>query len=80
LLPEPVQALVTDVIMRQMSGPVLAERLRLVWPGLRVLFMSGYTDRAEPLLLDEPGTSYIQKPFLPDDLAERLRALLDKSI
>ena len=79
-LPESVQALVTDVIMPQMSGPVLAQQLRLVWPGLRVLFISGYTDHTEPVTLNEPGSAFIQKPFSPDALARQLRDLLDKSI
>jgi CheY-like chemotaxis protein len=79
-LPEPVQALVTDVVMPQMSGPALAERLRLVWPGLRVLFMSGYSGIELPDLLDKPENACIQKPFLPKDLAAHLRELLDKSI
>jgi len=79
-LPEPIQALVTDVIMPQMSGLVVAERLRLIWPSTRVLFMSGYSDLIKPALLDEQGTAFIQKPFLPDDLARHLRDLLDKPI
>ncbi len=79
-LPEPVDALVTDVMMPQMSGPVLAEQLRQVWPGLRVLFMSGFTYSLTPTFLQAPGTAFIQKPFLPDDLARQLRDLLDKSI
>ena len=79
-LPEPVHALVTDVIMPHMSGSVLAERLRRTWPGLRVLFMSGYTDPIKPALLNEPGTVFIQKPFSLDDLTRRLRDLLDMSI
>ncbi|MDN5942779.1 MAG: response regulator, partial [Nitrospira sp.] len=79
-LPEPIHALVTDVIMPHMSGLVVAERLKHIWPGLRVLYMSGYVDSTRPAFLDEPGTVFIQKPFLPDDLARRLRDLLDKSI
>ncbi|HSL06283.1 MAG TPA: PAS domain S-box protein, partial [Nitrospiraceae bacterium] len=79
-LPEPIQALVTDVIMPQMSGLVVAERLRRIWPGTRVLFMSGYVDLTKPAFLDEPGTDFIQKPFLPDELARHLRDLLDRSI
>ena len=79
-LPEPVQALVTDIVMPQISGHLLAKRLRLVWPDLRVLFMSGHSDLAQPGLSEEPRTAYIQKPFLPKDLAARLREILDKSI
>ena len=79
-LAEPIQALVTDVIMPHMSGLVLAERLRVTWPNIRVLFMSGYVDPTNPGFLKEPGTAFIQKPFLPDDLAWHLRDLLDGPI
>jgi PAS domain S-box-containing protein len=77
---EPIQALITDVIMPQMSGLVLAERLRVTCPNIRVLFMSGYVDPSQSAFLDEPTAAFIQKPFLPDDLARHLRNLLDKSI
>jgi CheY-like chemotaxis protein len=63
-----------------MSGPEVAERLRRSWPGLRVLFMSGYTDLIKPAFLDEPGTAFIQKPFSPDNLARHLRDLLERPI
>ncbi|MEP6890555.1 MAG: response regulator [Nitrospirota bacterium] len=79
-LSEPIQALVTDVIMPQMSGLVVAERLRHIWPGIKVLFMSGYVDLTKPAFLDGPGTAFIQKPFLPDELTRHLRNLLDRSI
>jgi nitrogen-specific signal transduction histidine kinase len=76
-LSEPVQALVTDVIMPQIAGPVIAERLRAYWPGLRVLFVSGYTERFKPTFLNLPSTLFIRKPFLPAELAAHLRNLLD---
>ena len=79
-LAEPVQALITDVIMPHMSGLILAERLRMIWPNIRVLFISGYVDPRQSTFLDEPHSAFIQKPFLPDDLARSLRNLLDKSI
>jgi PAS domain S-box-containing protein len=79
-LPEPVKILITDVVMPHMAGPELAKQLRCLWPGLRVLFMSGYSDQIKPALLDEPGTAFIQKPFLPDALAKHLGDLLDRSI
>ena len=60
--------------------PVVAERLKNIWPGTRVLFMSGYVDPTNPDFLNEPGTAFIQKPFLPDDLARHLRDLLDRPI
>ena len=79
-LPEPVQALVTDIVMPQMTGLALADRLREVWPDLRVFFMSGYSGIELSNLLDKPGNACIQKPFLPKDLVEQLRVFLDKPI
>jgi two-component system, cell cycle sensor histidine kinase and response regulator CckA len=79
-LSEPIQALVTDVIMPQMSGLVVAKRVRHIWPSTRVLFMSGYADLTKPAFLDEPGTAFIQKPFLPYELSRHVRDLLDRSI
>ncbi|HNL89466.1 MAG TPA: PAS domain S-box protein [Nitrospira sp.] len=74
----PIHILLTDVVMPQMTGPALAERLRQQWPDLRVLFMSGYAEGSVlPTFLAEPGTGFIQKPFLPTELARKLRELLD---
>ena len=61
----------------QMSGRELAERLHIVRPATRTLFMSGYTDHA---LLPEdltPGAEFLQKPFTPEVFAQRVRRLLD---
>jgi CheY-like chemotaxis protein len=77
VMPEPIDVLVTDVVMPRLTGPVVAERLRGRWPGLKVLFMSGYTERVKPVFLNLPGTLFIQKPFLPTELAAQLRRLLD---
>jgi len=68
---------VTDVVMPGMSGSVLAERLREKHPDLKILFVSGYTDNAivhHGVLA--PGTSFMQKPFLFQDLAKKIRAVL----
>ncbi len=75
---DPIHILVTDVVMPQMTGPALAERLRRQWPSLRVFFMSGYAEGTVlPTFLAEPGTGFIQKPFLPAELAKKLHDLLD---
>ncbi|MGC3973917.1 MAG: PAS domain S-box protein [Nitrospira sp.] len=76
----PIHILLTDVVMPQMTGPALAQRLRQQWPHLRVLFMSGYAEGSVlPMFLAEPGTGFIQKPFLPTELAQKLRELLDSA-
>ena len=69
--------LVTDVVLTGMGGKVLAERLRALRPGLRVLYMSGYTDNAivhHGVL--EADTPFLQKPFSIGDLAAKIRELL----
>jgi CheY-like chemotaxis protein len=73
----PVNLVVTDVVMPKLSGPQLAERMRTLWPNLRVLFLSGYTDRAlvHSGLLDA-NRNFLQKPFTPDDLTSKVREML----
>ncbi len=75
--PKPIDAIVTDIIMPGMNGRVLAERLGALKPGLRVLYMSGYTDDviAHHGVL-EPGTPFLQKPFSPRALGIKLREVL----
>jgi PAS domain S-box-containing protein len=77
----PIHLLVTDVIMPEMSGRQLADRLRDGRPELKVLFVSGYTDDAiirHGIL--EPGIAFLQKPFTPEALARKVRAVLDEPL
>jgi CheY-like chemotaxis protein len=74
--PDTIHLLLTDVVMPQMSGPALAERLTAARPGLRVLYCSGYTDTAVHRGLLEKSTAFLQKPFTLDDLASKVRAVL----
>jgi PAS domain S-box-containing protein len=76
--PGPLHLLLTDVIMPQLGGPELAQRLVASHPALRVLYMSGYTDQAigQEGVLDR-RTALLQKPFSPDTLALRVRQILD---
>jgi CheY-like chemotaxis protein len=70
--------LITDVIMPEMNGRELADRLLRLLPEVRLLFMSGYTGNAiaHHGILDE-GVRFIQKPFSIDDLAAKVREALD---
>jgi len=73
-----IDLLLTDSIMPGMSGPALAQQLRSQRPGLKVLFMSGYTDDAivrHGLL--GVTEAFLQKPFTPDSLARKVREVLD---
>ena len=72
----PISLLVTDVVMPRMGGRELAERLRAETPGLRTLFVSGYTDGA---LGDagDPATAFLPKPFMSAELAAAVRGLLE---
>jgi signal transduction histidine kinase len=74
---DPIHLLLTDVVMPNMSGRELADRVKKVRPGTKVLFMSGYTD--DVILrhgMLEEGVEFIEKPFSPEALAGKVRAVL----
>jgi signal transduction histidine kinase len=74
----PIHLLLTDVVMPQMSGPEVAEKLLTVRPGIKVLYMSGYPDHP---VFDRGGvsreTGFLPKPFSPQVMAQKVREVLD---
>ena len=76
---ETISLLITDVIMPEMNGLTLAQSLHLIHPGLKSLYMSGYTADviAHHGVLDE-GVHFIQKPFTLHDLTIKVREVLDR--
>jgi two-component system, cell cycle sensor histidine kinase and response regulator CckA len=76
--PGGVDLLLTDVVMPDIGGRALAERLTALFPHLRVLFMSGYSDEAVVRHgIIRPDTAFIEKPFTQASLARKVREVLD---
>jgi two-component system, cell cycle sensor histidine kinase and response regulator CckA len=77
----PYAIVVTDVVMPGMRGRELAERLRMIQPALRVLFVSGYAD--DLVLVDDVSTTaahFLAKPFTTSELLRKVREVLDEQI
>jgi PAS domain S-box-containing protein len=73
-----IDLLVTDVVMPGMSGRELADRLAVVRPEIKSLFVSGYTDDALDRHRVASGElNFLQKPYTPDSLARKVREVLD---
>ncbi len=72
-----IHLLLADVVLPEMSGPQVLEQIRARYPHVKVLFMSGYTDEAMAHhgILDS-GAPFLQKPFLPEALARKVREVL----
>jgi two-component system, cell cycle sensor histidine kinase and response regulator CckA len=72
-----IHLLLTDTIMPGMNGPQLAQQVLAIRPGIKVLYMSGYTDKAfMSTTAWEPGSAFLQKPFTPQTLAHKVREIL----
>ncbi len=76
---EPIHLLLTDVVMPLMNGRQLAEQVRAIRPEARVLFMSAYSTEAveDYGIRLAPGEPFLVKPFAMDELANKVRAVLD---
>jgi two-component system, cell cycle sensor histidine kinase and response regulator CckA len=75
--PGEIQLLVTDMMMPLLDGQRLAERLRALRPGLKVLFLSGYTDAFGNKGMSMPDAHFLPKPFSGDTLTRKVREALD---
>ncbi|MDP8238014.1 MAG: PAS domain S-box protein, partial [Candidatus Hatepunaea meridiana] len=75
---KPIDLILTDVVMPNMGGPELVDKLKEIWQDFKVVYMSGYTRNAivHNDILDV-DTEYIQKPFRPVDIARKVREALD---
>ena len=74
-----IDLMITDVVMPKMGGKETTERLELLHPQMKVIYMSGYTDDAivhHGVLA--PGLNFLEKPFSPEKLAHKVREVLDK--
>lgn len=75
----PIHLLLTDVVMPIMNGRQLSEQIRVIRPGIKVLFMSAYSTQT----VDDygvriaPGAPFVMKPFTVETLATQVRAILD---
>jgi PAS domain S-box-containing protein len=72
-----ISLLISDVVMPRLGGPDAARRMRETRPGLPVLFISGFTASADIRSGDLADTAFVAKPFTPDELAQKVRELLD---
>jgi PAS domain S-box-containing protein len=77
----PIDLLITDVVMPKMGGKEVAERLQPLYPRMKAIYMSGYTDGTivnHGVLA--PGLNFLEKPFSPKGLARKVRKVLNKQI
>jgi len=75
-----IDLVLTDVLMPGMKGRELVERLSKLRAGIKVLYMSAYTeDAAINIGVLSPGTAFIEKPFSPEDLSKKVREVLSAS-
>lgn len=75
---EPIDLVITDMVMPQMGGRELAEALRALQPHTKILYMSGYAEKAEDVkeLLSHGQHSFIEKPFTPQEILHKIRDVL----
>lgn len=74
-----IDLLVSDVVMPQMGGSLLAQSIKTIYPDIKILFISGYPDNSVTQSgILEQGSAFLQKPFSSELLAHKVRDLLDE--
>jgi PAS domain S-box-containing protein len=76
---ERIDILLTDVVLPGMDGVELAQKLKERWPGLRVIYMSGYPGNALAPIAGFGNCVFLEKPFSPQELLDTLRQVMSKS-
>ncbi|MEK6536781.1 MAG: response regulator, partial [Actinomycetota bacterium] len=78
---EPIRLLVTDMVMPKLNGLEMAQKVRAARPGIPVLYMSGYTEHTVLQQgLEELKGAFLQKPFVPRGLLEKVHEILETPI
>jgi len=71
---DPIDLLLTDVVMPEISGQELVTLVRARWPNIRVIYMSGYS--SDDLADIDPNAAFLQKPFTPTELMTKIRNVI----
>jgi len=75
---QPVDLLLLDVVSPGLSGPMVADRISELQPGVRVMFMSGYDyTRVVRRYVIDKGFALLKKPFTPDQLTKKVREVME---
>jgi PAS domain S-box-containing protein len=76
---EPIDVLVTDIVLPKMDGPELARRAAKSHPEMRVVFTSGYAEGALGEGMGEEGSTFLAKPFTPETLLHKIKVALERA-
>jgi len=77
IMREKLDLIVSDLKMPEMSGIELSRKFKIIYPGIKILLVSGYTDDMSVASGLDKSQGFLQKPFTEDILAQKLRDLLD---